>query len=230
MTDVLDRLARLDRPVPPAGDDVVSADLARGSAALGRRRRTAAAAAGVGLTLALGAGLGTAMVAASDDPAPRVAGPSAGSSGGSSGGPSSSSSAPGIALVSYDGRQPAGFEVARVPEGFVVQGSDELVFTIAREGDTTHWLNFQDKLVVMLESRSAAPGVIKGEPVSVGGLPGGIRANGGSEDPGLRTLEYHDDAHEVVVQMAGSVGLTDEQLVDLAEGITVTQAARPGVG
>lgn len=141
MNDLTDRLAGLDTPVAGPSEATVAADLARGSTALARRRRTRAAGAGVGLTLALGVGLGIAVVAQpDDDAAPPAAGPS--------------STAPGVALVAWEGDQPAGFVVEQVPDGYFVQGSDPWLFTVAPEGDTTHPAAFEDKLVVTLETAS----------------------------------------------------------------------------
>jgi hypothetical protein len=216
MTDLLNRLARLDGSAPAPGEDVVAGDLARASTAQARRRRTAGAVAGVGLTLALGGGLGIAAVVGSEDttapPVTRPADPG-------------EKEATTIDLVAYEGEQPEGFEVAVVPEGFFAQGSDPYVFTVAREGDTSDPLGFEDKLVVMLESKSKAPGDIEGDPVTVGGKPGGIRSS-----PEAVTLEYQDGDFDVVVQMWRSVGLTDDQLIEFAKGVTVTDDAQAGVG
>lgn len=193
MTDVLQRLAELDTVADPPSDRTVAADLDRAHRALARRRRHRAALGGIGLSVALGLGLGTAVVA---QQAP---------------------SSTGVDLVAYSGEQPDGFEVARVPDGFVVQGSNPFTVTIARAGDTSHPDGFEDKLVVMLESGFAAPGRLKGDPVSVNGHPGAIRDSGEAV-----ILEFHDGTHEVVVQMWDSVGLTDEELVEFAEGVVVT--------
>lgn len=212
MNDLTDRLARLDGTAATPADDVVAADLARGGTALTRRRHAVGAAAGVGLTLALGAGLGIAVVAQPDDAA---APPAAGRSEGRT------------SLVAYTGEQPEGFEVAVIPEGFFVQGSDAYVFTVAPEGDTSHPLAFEDKIVVSLEDGIKKQGAIEGEPVMVGDVEGGIR----TPSDGLATmLEFMQGDFNVVVQMWRTVGLTDEELIEFAEGITVTDEAKvPGL-
>lgn len=214
MNDLTDRLAGLHTPGAAPTEDTVAADLARGSTALVRRRRTRAAVAGVGLTLSLGAGLAVAIVAQPDDAAPPTVAPD-----------TSAAPDPDVALVAYEGEQPEGFEVAVIPEGFFVQGSHEFSFTIAPDGDTTHPDGYENKLVVMLESQSKAPGDIEGEPVQVGDAAGGIRSSAEAT-----TLEFMQGDFDVVVQMWASVGLTDEQLVEFAEGITVTDQAQAGVG
>ncbi|NYI99767.1 hypothetical protein HNR19_000466 [Nocardioides thalensis] len=248
MNDLTDRLAGLDTSAAGPTEETVSADLARGSAALARRRRTRAAGAGVGLTLALGVGLGIAVVVQPDDDAtPPSAGPS--------------STAPGVALVAWEGDQPVGFIVDQVPDGFFVQGSDPWLFTVAPEGDTTHPAAFEDKLVVTLETVSnqpppgdvgekvtrlkdgslayelgpsdgqggsdAPPTLSDGDPVDVDGQPGVIRR---SPDSLSTTLEFMTERGKVVVQMWKTVGLTDAQLVDFGAGITVTEEAQGSVG
>ena len=60
-----------------------------------------------------------------------------------------------IDLVAYTGAQPEGFELAQVPEGYALQGSDSFVLTLALPGDDTHPLNFENKVVIMLESQDA---------------------------------------------------------------------------
>lgn len=220
MTDVLDRLARLDSEhstTQSPTDATVTADLARGHAALARRRRTTAALAGVGLTLTLGAGLGGVVAVQHGDDGQVAVAPHG-----------SSPRSERIALVDYHGTQPQGFEVAKVPDGFTAQGSNAFSFTVAPLGDTSSPDDFQGKLVVMLESRSAPPNKAEGQQVSVGGAPGWIRTD---PDGLAKTLEYFDaEGHDVVVQMWRTVGLTDQQLVEFADGITVTAEAQAGVG
>ena len=209
MNDVIDRLAQLNSPAPPAPHcDEVAGDLERGARALVHRRRRASALASVGLVLAMGGGLAaTAVVSRDDAGVPATA-------------------AADVGLVAWSGDQPQGFNVAVVPDGFFVQGSDSYVFTVAREGDATHPLSFEDKLVVSLEDSIKPGGQLVGDLVEVAGGTGAIRHSGGAT-----TLEFFQGEHEVVVQMWNSVGLSDEELINFAEGITVTDDARiPGAG
>lgn len=198
MTDILDRLARLDGSTDIPDQAVLRGDLSRGESALSRRRRTRTAVAGAALTVALGAGLAVPTALAEDHT-------------------SSDTSRPDVALVSWNGTQPEGFKVDKVPEGFFVQGSDAHVFTIAPDGDTTHPLAFPGKLVVMLQDPAAVGVDLGGEPVDVGDVRGTIR-----DTNGATIVEFPQNGHEVVVQMADSVGLDDQQLVAFAAGVTVT--------
>jgi hypothetical protein len=219
MNDLTDRLARLDATASAPSEDMVAGDLARAHHALGRRRRTRAALAGTGLTLGLGAALGVVVaVNGGGDAAPPVSGPSSSDPGRQQSG--------GVDLVAYTGAQPEGFLLGKVPEGYQVQGSDAFVLTLATPGDHSHYLNFEGKLVIMLESQDASQQLGEGEHVSVNGEPGVLQ--GGSGEP--RTLRYTQGEHLVLVQAWENIGLTDDQLVELAESITVTSAVEAGVG
>lgn len=220
MNDLIDRLARLDGTASTPSESVVSGDLARAHSALGRRRRTRAAMAGTGLTLGLGAALGVVVaVNAGDDTAPPVSGPSTSEPGRQQGA--------GIELVDYNGSQVAGFELAKVPAGYEIQGSDAFVLTLAEPGDKSHYLSFVDKVVVTLESQDAAGGLPEGEEVSVNGEPGVLYT---APDGLADYLAYLQGDHHVVIQAWKTVGLSGEQLIAFAESITVTGDVRAPVG
>ena len=130
-----------------------------------------------------------------------------------------------IKLVDYTGAQQPGFSVDEVPEGFVLQGVSPSVLAVTRPGDATDINDFQDKLVVMLQSQDATFHKTD-HPVQVHGGTGYLR-----DEPGTATtLEYMDGKHDVVVQAWDSLGLSDDQLVEFADGISVTDAAQAGVG
>ena len=212
MNDLLDRLARLDGAAPAPSDSTIDADLDRAHAALGRRRRTRAAFAGAGLTLGVGAAFGIVAVVGNDpaDP-PTTAAPT----------PSDEV----LPLVAYTGPQVEGFELAKVPEGYEIQGSDAFVLTLARPGDKSHYLAFKGKVVIMLESQDAPQRLGDGAEVTVDGEPGVI------EDQGeARTLRYFQGDKLVLIQVWNTIDLTDDQIVELAEAVTVTSDAVAGVG
>jgi hypothetical protein len=215
MNDLIDRLARLDGTASSPTDDVVAGDLARAHTALGRRRRTRAAFAGAGLTLGVGAALGVVAVVGSNDTdtPPSVA-------------PPADTGHPALDLVDYNGPQADGFELAKVPEGYEIQGSDEFVLTLAKPGDHSHYLAFDGKVVVMLESQDAPQQLGKGQDVTVNGEPAVLQTNG----EGTRNLRYFDGEHLVLIQVWETIELTDDQIVELAEGITVTGNVEAGVG
>ena len=227
MNDLIERLHGLgEASVAPVSDDIVRSDLLRGRRVMHRRRLrvgvVALAAAGVigagavtGVaTLGKGGGIGFATLEADDPP---MGAPGQAQQG--------AASAPRIELVSYTGEQQPGFVVEKVPEGFVLQGATAFNLSIARPADKSDVSDFEDKLVVMLESRSAS-GMPKGRAVDVGGLKGWLQTS----DDGTQTLTYEDGKFRVVVQAWGSLALSPDQIVEFAEGVGVTSEALAPLG
>lgn len=250
MNDVMERLAAL-RPSPaPTTHEVVARDISRGRRALARRRTVRAAGVGV-LALAVGG------IALTQQPQPADTG---------------------LDLVAYEGRQLPGFTVTKVPEGFVLQGADAHVLAVARAGDTSTISDFEDKLVVSVETPLATPrgtrpsgGTVErdgdtvrvrcdnGKTVALQPTPGddtldasvcaeytlppagrdtsidgfdvdGERATLTTNPEGAKFLRYEHGEVTVVVQMWPELGLTDTELREFADGITVTDEARPSFG
>ncbi|WP_406024915.1 hypothetical protein OH802_02875 [Nocardioides sp. NBC_00850] len=206
MNDVTDRLARLTPSTSASATEDAAADLRRGHRALSRRRIKRAAIGGAALTLAVGGAFGGIALTSGNEGAPTV------------------QAAENVRLVDYDGTQMPGFTVAKVPEGFVLQGSDPYVLAVARPEDKSSVSDFQDKIVVMLESSSAAPAdstntSVSGQPASLVTTP-----------DGATVLKYTHGDFTVVIQMWNTIHLTDEQLVEFAEGVEVTADAKPSVG
>jgi hypothetical protein len=210
MTDLIDRLHRLGPESPqPVAEETVRRDVLRGRGALLKKRVRRGIA---GLGIAAVAAVGTAVVVSnpSADNAPQVAQPS--ERGGSD-----------LGLVAYTGEQEPGFVVTKVPAGFVLQGATEYSLDIARSDDTSDLSVFVDKLVVMLESPDA--GTPTGTPVTVGGKQGWLRHAEGNQ-----VLTYDDGQRLVTVQAYGSLGLSDAQVIEFAEGVTVTAQAQAARG
>lgn len=206
MNDVIDRLARLTPSPSAATAEDTAADLRRGHKALSRRRIKRAALGGAALTLAVGGAFSGIALTSGNDGAPTV------------------QAADNVRLVDYHGTQMPGFTVAKVPEGFVLQGSDPYVLAVARPEDKSSVSDFQDKIVVMLESSSAAPAdstntSVSGQPASLVTTP-----------DGATVLKYTHGDFAVVIQMWNTIHLTDEQLVEFAEGVEVTADAKPSHG
>lgn len=214
MTDLTDRLSRLAAPGAEPADATVRRDLARGRGAARRRafRRGTA-----GISLAAVAVVGATIAVNADRtpaPAPITAEPS---------NPSNPSDA--TRLVAYTGQQEPGFVVTKVPAGFVLEGATAYNLNVARADDHSGLDVFSDKLVVMLESQSVTTPP-EGRPVRVGAYDGRLRTIEG----GTQVLTYEDGEHRVVVQAWASLGLSDEQVVEFAEGVSVTAQAQAGVG
>jgi hypothetical protein len=207
----------------PPTDEMVEADVQRGRAALSQRRRTRAVQAVLAAPILAAALVGAGIVISSqgDTSAPPASGPKVGQTAGSSKGDAA------VQLVSYEGKQLAGFSCDQVPEGWYLQGSNPFSLTIAPIGDNSSPDAFEGKLVVMLQSSSAPHRLPHGEPVTVGVHDGVI-----SEGPPASTLTY-DDGNGHIVQVeawTAALGWSDEQLITFAEGVQVTADAQPGVG
>ncbi|MGY0538457.1 hypothetical protein ACW14X_13140 [Nocardioides sp. YJ-D4] len=206
MNDVIDRLARLTPSPSAAATEDATADLRRGHRALSRRRIKRAALGGAALTLAVGGAFSGIALTSGDEVAPI------------------SQAADNVRLVDYDGAQMPGYTVAKVPEGFVLQGSDQYVLAVARPDDKSSISDFRDKIVVTLESASspaegATDTTVDGQPATLVTTP-----------DGATMLKYAYRDFTVVIQMWNTIHLTDEQLVEFAEGVEVTADAKPSVG
>ncbi|MBW8749824.1 MAG: hypothetical protein JF565_00150 [Propionibacteriales bacterium] len=203
MSNVIEQLAGLGPDVhQPVSDDTVRRDMARGRAAL-RRRRYRRGITGLGATAAVAV---TAVAVIAGQP---------------SAGPANT----GLDLVAYDGAQLPGFTVGKVPEGFVLQGSNRYSLDIAPASDHSGLDDYRGKLVVMLQSKDAT-GTPAGKAVEVNGHPGTIS----TIDPTAAQLFFSDGTHEIVVQSASELGLTNAELVEFASAVTVTDDAEAGVG
>lgn len=257
MTDLHERLAALHASADLPDDAAVAADLRRGRRALGRRRAVRMISTGA-LALAVG---GVAIAAVTS--------------------PNGSEVRHGLQLVDYHGDQVGGFTVAKVPEGFVLQGSHASVLDVSRPGDHSDLDDFRDKIVVTVESTrpadkapargpsirirrdgdtlvvSCPDGTTKrlrvpessqktadvqgacgapaqqaprtdqapetvGHPIDVDGSVGRITTN----SEGAKTFRYVDGDFRVVIQAWPSLGLSDAQLAEFADGVTVNAEAQ----
>ncbi|MFE6646886.1 hypothetical protein ACFVJS_10015 [Nocardioides sp. NPDC057772] len=204
MNDVIDRLARLTPAASPTDD--TAADLRRGHRALSRRRIKRAALGGAALTLTVGGAFGGIALTSDDEVTPIT------------------QAADNVRLVDYDGTQMPGYTVAKVPEGFVLQGTDQHVLAVARPDDKSTISDFRDKIVVTLETESSP--TESATDTTVDGQPATIVTN----SEGTTTLKYAYRDFTVVIQMWNTIHLTDKQLVEFAEGIEVTADAKPSFG
>lgn len=213
LDDLTGRLQRLDTQPSATTDEAVRRDLLRARGAARRRAaRRFTAGIGVAAVTAVGVTLVVSNQGTPTDEPPTIAQPSQT--------PDAT-----VDLVAYTGAQQPGFVVTKVPEGFVLEGATPFNLNVARAGDTSGLDVFEDKLVVMLESSSVTTPP-EGTPVEVGALDGWLRNTEG----GTWTLTYDDGAHRVVVQAWKTLGLTEDQVIEFAEGVTVTAEAQAGVG
>jgi hypothetical protein len=236
MHELTDRLESLgQRQAPSPEQATVDADLRRGRVALGRRRRrqgaagiaAVAALAIVGVSVAATTGGGGTRRASNGTASSTLPTNSRAGTHNTLAGRHNTHTGTHVAsvrLVAYKGTQLAGFTVAKVPAGYVLQGAQPTTLDIAQPGNHTSIDSFVDKVVVSLQSTDATTPTT-GKHVKVNGEPGII-----TDSDGVHTLWYTDGSHEVQVQAWSNIHLTDDQLVTFAEGVTVTSAVQPTHG
>lgn len=218
MSDILDVLRTLPQAAQ-TGRDVVAADVARGHRALARRRL---AFSGAAVVVATAAAVGAGQLIL-----PGGASTTEGSS------PRTQASR--LQLVAYTGAQPAGFQVSTVPEGWRVVSSDRSMFVVSPPGQDAPApapgaaVSVRGQITVSLQSLSRLPAESPVTKVDVNGRAGELGFP--EETPGklsdLRWLIFPDGAgRKVLIQVPGRLGLSDDQIVRFAEGVTVTDEAQ----
>ena len=124
-------------------------------------------------------------------------------------------------------QQPAGYRVAEMPAGWVVQGGNAYALTIAPQNATNADPDvFIGKIVVMLQSADATVPPTQGAVVPVSSRPGRLTVQDHTQ-----MLVYQDAfGHWVVIQVPTSLGWDDAQLARFAAGVQVLHNAQPGHG
>lgn len=222
MTDVTDGLAELGKHLPQApSEDTVATDLARGRAARRHRRLRLGSAVSV-TALVIGGAAGYLSVAGQS---------TAGQHHGVASVPAkiqpgtTASPAVKIRLADYSGRQPQGFTVASVPQGFhlQIQASNANAFILAPPGTDKDPDSFIGKLVVTAEAGSDL-----GHWQSFGDRSVTVHGSQArlGDQKGSATQLWFGVGHGVVVdvQVWDTIGLTDQQLIEFANGVTTTSA------
>jgi hypothetical protein len=245
MMDLRSGLDQIAGPAQEPTDGQLDADIARGRRALRRRRTMQAAAGSAFAAVAVVAAVSfTATHSGSTAPAYTAEGAPA----------ATASSAPvtgKLELVAYKGKQPAGFTVDKVPDGWFIQNSDEGSLVIAPEDPSTPVDNpyngpkgqprvepsvpplddphsFVGKIVVMLQSKdqSAPEG---GRKVKVGEADGVLVGDPAGSDATTLWIEQPNDIY-AQVQFWQKIGLTGDQMVEFGAGVHVHKDAVQGVG
>jgi hypothetical protein len=213
--DTIDRLRRMHAPTGPVGDEIVQQDVSRGQAAVQRtRRRQAWAAGGIG-GLALAAVIAGSVLANTLPTSDIQALPTSD--------PISGTTQPVMELVSYTGAQPDGFHLGTIPAGFAIETSDQNTLTLAPIGEGAGTSSegpggYTGKIVISKNgsfdyNRDLREVTINGQPALI--------ALTDDVDPATE-VQFVTGDHTVNIQIWNSMLLTDEQIVDFAESITVT--------
>ena len=234
MTDMKDLLNVALSDIPRTGEPASPAeDLTRGRRLLRRRRQRMAGLAGVTAAVLCGILVPLSLNGSS----PAASHPVAAASSPVSSHPKASATpthttasqtqAHAIKLVAWKGTQPPGYEVAWMPKGWVVQGSNPYALTIAPAGDKDkNPDSFLGKLVVMLQSRDATAPPANWADQPVNGREGKFDVQG---DTQILTFKVAG-GQWVVVQAPVILGWNSAELAKFAGGVQVLAAAQAGRG
>jgi hypothetical protein len=232
MDDVKEMLAAALDHGPEPGQPVNPApDLARGRRLQRRRRLTGVAGAACGAAAAAGVAaavltLGSSGPAATHPAPAPVAGQHTGHQTGPAAPAGKHPARPGLKLVSYQGYQAPGYQVAEVPRGWAVQGGNESVLVIAPRFHANGNVDvFIGKIAVMLKSADQpAP---TGTPnLLVDGRPGFL-----SHQDHTSILLFRNKAGQWVdIQFPDTLGWDRHQFARFAAGVQVLGNAQPGRG
>jgi hypothetical protein len=220
MMDLHDRLATLAGSSGVPSAEQADADVARGRRALRKRRlfRSAGASAFAVAALAAAVTYGASSGSGSGTPAP-----------GAVAGGTGSPAAVATHLVAYQGAQPKGFTIDKVPAGWEVQGVNQAVLTIAPKGlADKNPDSFVGKIAIMLQSADdhSTP---TGTSIEVGGKPGVINT---PEDPGNTKNLWVKEPNGIwlQVQIWDASGWSNAAIVEFGAGIHVLPGAVQGRG
>ena len=158
-------------------------------------------------------------------------------------------------LVAYQGAQPKGFTVDKVPDGWFVQGDDSYSLLLAPEKARNGGPNVDpsasplydpnssaEKITIMLEGKSENGPPRSGTPVKVGDLDGTLLKSlrGMTPDGPMPTAANGDTGWELwvqqpsgaymIVQYWQGLGLSQDQMVELGAGVHVHKDAQQSVG
>ncbi|AGL19278.1 hypothetical protein [Actinoplanes sp. N902-109] len=234
MNDLRNSLEEIAGPAMAPTNDQLVADIARGHKALRRRRTLQAAGGGVFAVAAVVAAMSFTAGGAPSTGGATVAQPAAPAT--------STATSVRTQLVAYTGKQPKGFTVDKVPDGWYIQGDNNYTLVIAPRspkpgstepagqprvtpGDNPN--DFVGKIVVMLQSKDQE--VPQGKKIAVGDKTGMlIKAPDNTTGRTLWVAEPND--MWMLVQFWDGIGLTQDQMVDFGAGVHVHEGAQQGVG
>ncbi|WP_306209731.1 hypothetical protein [Actinoplanes sp. RD1] len=236
LRDSLDTIA--GSPAAPS-ETQLGADLVRGKQALRRRRALQAAGGSAFAVAAVVAAVSLTTTTTGSGPNAPVAAPPA----------ATSTQAPAVKLVAYKGKQPEGFTVDKVPDGWFIQTSDTSSLLLAPKDRSKAptdfgkdpWGNpikpsvdpyddptsFIGKIGVFLQSKDASSPT-DGKKVDVAGTEGFLQNMEGDDSKTLWVLR--GDKPAVTIQFWEGIGLTEAQMIEFGAGVHVEKGAVQGAG
>ncbi|WP_433730171.1 hypothetical protein ACQP2Y_19375 [Actinoplanes sp. CA-051413] len=143
-------------------------------------------------------------------------------------------------LVSYTGKQPKGFSLDKVPDGWFVQADDASSIVLAprsaaggpKVDPSTNPLqdprSFVGKIAVMLQSKDQK-GAPAGEAVKVGDRKG-VLVKGTDNTDGRTLWVEQPSGTYLLIQFWDGIGLSQDAMVDFGAGVHVEKGAQQGVG
>ncbi|MEV4281024.1 hypothetical protein [Actinoplanes xinjiangensis] len=216
MTNLQDGLARIAGPVAEPTREQVAADLARGQRALRRRRTTQVAGSCAFAVAALAAVIVATTGTGAAPQAPEAAGDRS-----AAGAPQSV----GTRLVAYQGEQPKGFTLDKVPDGWELQSADDYGIVIAPKGLQDKDPNsFVGKIVAQLQEFPPNE-ELKGKTVTVNGAEGLYTRMLGQTDGGALFVKLGEDRW-MVIQIWDGLGWGEKEVLEFASGIHVDENAK----
>ena len=216
MSDLRTRFDQIaGSPTAPSAA-TVDADLSRGRRAL-RRRRAGQTIAGSSFAVAAMVAAALAVPGLSPESAPA---PVTGN------GISTSVT---TRLVAYTGKQPAGFTLDKVPDGWEVQGVDRFALTLAPKNTADK--DFRSCVGKICIGQEASVPDVEKQDVQVGGKPAVLATMEGDEDgvPGTLFIKQPSGVY-LVIQVWDGLGWSGDDLVAFASGVHVNKGAGTTVG
>lgn len=217
-TNTLDRLRRMNAPTGAVSEEIVQQDLARGRAAVAHaHRRQGWIAGGVGgFALTAIVAVGAILPAVQTGTPPEAGASDTGTS-------HQITAKPAMQLVAYTGIQPDGYHLGKVPDGFTVEASDQhnliLAPTELKTSDSNGMADeYMGKIVISQQgsftyTRDRREVTVNGSPALIAEADDGDSAT---------EVQFTTDGHTVNIQIWDATLLTDQQIVDFAQSITVT--------
>ncbi|GLY03532.1 hypothetical protein Acsp01_39110 [Actinoplanes sp. NBRC 101535] len=231
--DLRSHLEEIAGPVVPVADGQVDEDILRGRHAK-RQRRTVQA--------TLGAVFGAAaLVAAFTVPGGGVG---AGPQGPTAAAPPAAVTA--VDLVAYQGTQPKGFTIDKVPAGWFIESQDDHGLVMAPErakgiSPSTDAAHAVPRILIMLESKDQNGPSRPGTEVTIGDRTGLLLKSLPAMIPGQPAADPDGDTGWAVwleqpsgiwliVQFDAGLGMGQDRMVELTSGVHVHPGALQGVG
>jgi hypothetical protein len=204
LTDLLQRASELDETTRPLGDD-----LARGRAALRRRRARVVRIGSIAATAVIAAGIVGASTLDRGADAPAVI---------------QDDSAADIQLLAAD-TDAGPYTFGKLPEGWEVQGVSPSAVTIApTDAADQEMYSFDGKLVILYDQNAPS-----GDVTSVDGRD---FYSGGDSDTSILAVRTGagEPAGTVTVQYPEAAGWSQDTMIEFLDAVQVNGSAQPGLG